>query len=138
GGEHVLAFLGIAPASFQIAAGLLLVLPAMRLVEHGEVLDTRLRTPAGGLDAAVVPLALPMLSGPGALALAITLAEQSGTGTTVGAAGSVLLLTFGAFAAASWLTSMLHPAVLRASARVVGVVLMALAVDFIIDGWLAV
>ncbi|MCK9520379.1 MAG: MarC family protein, partial [Dehalococcoidia bacterium] len=43
-GEHVLDFLGISPASFQIAAGILLVLPAIRLVERGEVFE---ETPGG-------------------------------------------------------------------------------------------
>lgn len=133
-GQGVLDFLGIGTPSFQIAAGVLLVLPAIRLVERGEVFDTRDRA-ASGLEAAVVPLALPMLSGPGALALAITSSLEFGEGTTVLAAGIVLLLTLAVFVAASTLAAVLHPTVLRAAARVVGVVLMAIAVDFIVTGW---
>ncbi len=133
-GQGGLDFLGIATPSFQIAAGVLLVLPAIRLVERGEVFDTRDRA-ATGLDAAVVPLALPMLSGPGALALAITSAGQYGEGVTIAAVAVVLLLTLGVFIAASALAAVLHPTVLRASARVVGVVLMAIAVNFIVLGW---
>lgn len=136
-GEQLLELLGISMQSFTIAAGVLLVLPAIRLVESGEVFDTRERTPATGLDAAVVPLALPMLSGPGALALATTYASQFGRGVTLGAAGLVLLITLTLFLATATLTTFLHPAVLRAAARIVGVVLMAIAVNFIVTGWQA-
>ena len=135
GGEAVLDFLGIGTESFQIAAGVLLVLPAMRLVERGVIFDSNEQVPASGLDAAVVPLALPMLSGPGALALATTSAAEFGQGLTIAAAGSVLAFTLAVFIASAALTALLHPTVLRAAARVVGVVLMALAVDFIVTGW---
>ncbi len=137
GGEVVLDFLGIATESFQIAAGILLVLPAMRLVERGVIFDSDEQAPASGLDAAVVPLALPMVSGPGALALATTSAAEFGQGLTLAAAGVVLVLTLLVFLASAALTAMLHPSVLKAAARVVGVVLMALAVDFIVTGWQA-
>lgn len=136
-GEELLNLLGISMQSFTIAAGILLLLPAIRLVESGEVFDTREREPASGLDAAVVPLALPMLSGPGTLALATTFAAQFGRGITLGAAGVVLLITLALFLAAATLTAFLHPAILRAAARVVGVILVAIAVNFIVTGWQA-
>jgi len=135
-GERVLDFLGISPESFQIAAGVLLVLPAIRLVEHGELFEDTGGGGEGSLDAAVVPLALPMLSGPGALALATSSAQRYGEATTLLAAGLVLVFTFVVFAATAVMLRLLHPAALRAFARIIGVILMAIAVDFVVSGWL--
>jgi len=135
-GERVLDFLDISPASFQIAAGVLLVLPAIRLVEQGELFEDTQGGGTGPLDAAVVPLALPMLSGPGALALATSSAQRFGEGTTLLAAGLVLAFTFFVFALTATVLRLLHPAALRAFARIIGVILMAIAVDFIVTGWL--
>jgi MarC family membrane protein len=137
-GERVLAFLGIGMSLFQIAAGVLLVLPAIRLVERGVLLDLDDTHPADGLDTAVVPLAVPMLSGPGALALAVAYSADFGVGVTVGAAAGVLVVTFAIFAAAAYLTALVHDLVLRAAARLVGVLLMAIAIDFIVTGWTAI
>ncbi|MCC7365529.1 MAG: MarC family protein [Dehalococcoidia bacterium] len=136
-GQDVLDLLDISPESFQIAAGVLLVLPAIRLVERGEVFEANPYAGPTSFDAAVVPLALPMLSGPGALALATSTSETIGAGQTIAAAGMIFALVLAVFAAAAVFFRFIHPAVLRAAARIVGVVLMAIAVDFIVSGWVA-
>ena len=135
-GDQMLELLGISQPSFQIAAGILLVLPAIRLVEQGEVFDSQFGGEAPSIDAAVVPLALPMLSGPGALALATSSSHQNGQVETLLAAGIVLAATFVVFSATAVLIRYVHPAALRAFARVVGVFLMAIAVDFVVSGWI--
>lgn len=137
GGERFLDLMGISSESFQIAAGVLLILPAIRLVEQGELFDGSVPATAPALDAAIVPLALPMLSGPGALALSASLSDQFGAGLTIFAAACILALSFVVFAAAGVVVRIAHPAVLRAAARIIGVLLMAIAVDFIVSGWVA-
>ncbi|MCC6421282.1 MAG: MarC family protein [Gemmataceae bacterium] len=133
-GGEVLDFLGISFASFQISAGILLVLTAIRLVEHGALYEGG-AAEGGALEAAVVPLAIPLIAGPGTLALSTSYSTQFGTGLTLAAAATVLAATLAVFLAAGVLERVVHPAALRAIARMVGVLLMAIAVDFIVSGW---
>lgn len=132
-GEAALEFLDISPASFQIAAGVLLVLPALQMVEGRSVVGSGPRE--SGIDAAIVPLAVPLISGPGALALSASFAERIGPGVTLLAASIVLGLTWAAFIAAGLILQTVHRVVVRAATRLMGVVLMALAVDFVVSGW---
>ncbi|HXG41261.1 MAG TPA: MarC family protein [Dehalococcoidia bacterium] len=136
GGEQVLDFMGISAQSFQVAAGALLVLPAYRMVERGQSLDV---SDADGLRAdifqvALVPLAVPLLSGPGALATAVSLSQDMGSGLTIGAAAVVFLLAWALFAWAEAVFRLLGESALRVLTRLVGVLLMAIAVDFILEG----
>ena len=133
-GNDVLDFLNISSASFRIAAGALLALPAIRLVEQGSPLHARLGSPGRAREAAVVPLATPLLAGPGALAAATSFAERFGRGVTVGAAGTVLAVTLAAFLGTAVLQRWIPEGVLRTATRIVGVLLAAIAVDFIVTG----
>jgi len=134
-GVEVLEFLGISPPSFQVAAGVLLVLPAYRMVERGESIEA----PAGDgqadvLGVALVPLATPLLVGPGALAATVSFSQTMGAGVPVAAAGAVLAACWGAFVAAEAVFRLLGEAFLRLLTRLVGILLMAIAVDFILEG----
>lgn len=136
-GESVLDYLGISLASFQIAAGVLLFLPALRLVETGQPLPiTSAEEPdrSRSWQVAIVPLALPLLAGPGALATAISYTNLLGLGTTVASMGLILALTALLFTFSAAIFNLLGEAVLRVIARLVGIVLMAVAIDLIVDG----
>ena len=138
-GNSVLDFLDISAASFRIAAGVLLVFPALRLVEHGnQVATTGEGLPGGGGGGAAssrgAVVAIPLLAGPGALATATSFAGRYGEGTTLAAAGAVLGLTFLLLVGAPLLQRLLRESLLRAVARVIGVLLMAIAVDLIVSG----
>ena len=63
-----------------------------------------------------------------------TLAAKVGEAETMAAVAIILGVTLVAFAAAGWLFRVLGEAFLRLSARVVGIVLFAIAVDFVLDG----
>jgi multiple antibiotic resistance protein len=133
-GQEVLDFLGISPASFQVAAGLLLVIPAYRLVAEGQPADERDQMPASPLDFALVPLATPLIAGPGALAATASFAQSLGRPETIGAVAIVLAITFVALMAADPLARLLGAPLLRLMARIVGILLFAIAVDFVMDG----
>jgi multiple antibiotic resistance protein len=133
-GQEVLDFLGISPASFQVAAGLLLVIPAYRLVAEGQPADEREQMPASPLDFALVPLATPLIAGPGALAATASFAQSLGRPETIAAVSIVLAITFVALMAADPLARLLGAPLLRLMARVVGILLFAIAVDFVMDG----
>jgi multiple antibiotic resistance protein len=135
GGNEVLDFLGISPESFQVAAGLLLLPPAYRLVAEGQpapVPDDE--SPDGPFDFALVPLATPLIAGPGALAATTALSQSAGRDTTIAAFTIVLLITLVSFVAADLIFRLAGPPLLRVLSRIVGILLFAIAVDFILDG----
>jgi multiple antibiotic resistance protein len=134
GGESVLDFLGISQESFQIAAGLLLLVPAYRLVMEGQPLEAGSVQRARPLDLALVPLATPLIAGPGALAATISFSETLGQDVTITAFTLVLLLSLAGFALAERAFALLGEPLLRLLARVVGILLFAIAVDFVLDG----
>jgi multiple antibiotic resistance protein len=134
GGREVLEFLGISQDSFRVAAGLLLLPPAYRLVTEGQPVAVERAEEAQPLDFALVPLATPLIAGPGALAATTSFSDSIGTGTTLAAISVVLLTTLVAFVAAEWLFRVAGASVLRLLSRIVGIVLVAIAVEFILEG----
>jgi multiple antibiotic resistance protein len=133
-GHDVLDFLSISPESFEVAAGLLLLPPAYRLVTEGQPAREDEREASGPLDFALVPLATPLIAGPGALAATTSFSEQVGRGETLGAIALVLAITLVAFVAADQIFRLLGAALLRLMSRIIGIVLFAIAVDFVLDG----
>jgi multiple antibiotic resistance protein len=134
GGQEVLEFLGISPESFQVAAGLLLIPPAYRLVVEGQPGPVAEAETADPLDFALVPLATPLIAGPGALAATTSFAQDAGQATTIAAFTIVLIFSLAAFALADQLFRVVGAPVLKVLARVVGILLFAIAVDFVLDG----
>jgi len=134
GGQGVLEFLGISPESFQVAAGLLLLPPAYRLVMEGQPAPEQAETPNDPLDFALVPLATPLIAGPGALAATTSFTQDAGEATTIAAFSIVLLITLLSFLSADLLFRLAGAPLLRVLARIVGIVLFAIAVDFVLDG----
>jgi len=137
-GREVLDFLGISPDSFKVAAGLLLLLPAYRLVERGQPMEVAGQEELDPLQLALVPLATPLIAGPGALATAVSLSQTLGAGTTILGMSLVLFVSFVLFAGATWVFLLLGPSVLRLLSRLVGILLFAIAVDFVLEGLSAI
>jgi multiple antibiotic resistance protein len=134
GGQAVLDFLGISSGSFRVAAGLLLIPPAYRLVMEGQPHAGNGASPDDPLDFALVPMATPLVAGPGALAATTSFAQLAGSSTTIAAAGAVLMITLAGFVAADLLFKLAGTTVPRLLARAVGILLFAIAVDFVLDG----
>ena len=136
GGQRVLDLLGISFESFRIAAGLLLMPPAYNLVTHGEPthVEGEEATRSDVLDFALVPLATPLIAGPGALAATTAFAATLGEVETIAAFTAVLALTLVSFLAADLIFRVIGMRVLNVLSRIVGIVLFAIAVDFVLDG----
>ena len=135
GGERVLDLLGISFESFRIAAGLLLMPPAYNLVMHGQPTPVDDDKAVDVLGFALVPLATPLLAGPGALAAATSFGATAGMWETIAAFSIVLALTYVSFLAAGWIFHLLGLPLLSVLSRIVGIVLFAIAVDFVLDGF---
>ena len=143
GGAAFLRVMGISIEAFRIAGGIMLFLIALEMVfarESGTRQTTQERVEAKKrADISVFPLAFPFISGPGAIAIVLLTfgASRQDLALSVGLFGVVVLVL-----AITYLLMRLTPLVMRAMGvtggnvvnRLSGVVLAALAVQFIIDG----
>ena len=134
GGTGALALLGISDASFRVAAGLLLLPTVYNLVVQGELPHTHDSAVLDPLQMGLVPLAVPLLAGPGALAAVVAYSASLGRVTTITATLCVLLLCAAGFAMASWLFSLANGAAMRLLARLIGLVVFAIATEFVLSG----
>jgi multiple antibiotic resistance protein len=142
-GQQLLGALHIELDSFRIAGGLMLFLIALDMVfekrtQRREERAEKVASTPEIEDVSVFPMAMPMLAGPGAIA-AIMLLQNEAEGTTetlvvLGALGTVLLLTMLALIAAGPLIRLLGDRVEAVITRLLGVLLAALAAQYVIDG----
>ena len=143
-GDWLLQALGISVSSFKIAGGLLLFLVAIDMVfaRQSGLRSTTVREQEEARfkeDISVFPLAFPLLAGPGALTTVLLL-----VGETRGESGEfwallaviafVLLLAFIALLLAGRLMQLLGETGANVVDRLLGVILSALAVQFVIEG----
>jgi multiple antibiotic resistance protein len=141
-GRIVLNFFGITLAAFQIAGGLILFRIAFDMLEgrgHFNRLDTSTSLVAADYrDIALVPMAVPLLSGPGAISTILVLTSRSQTiwedAIVVFALTLTMLITYIMFCFAEPLLRFLKETGIRLLTRIMGLILAALAVQFIIDG----
>lgn len=143
-GNSVLRYLGISVEAFQVAAGILLLKIAIDMVfaQHqretkAEESEAQTRT-----DISVFPLGTPLIAGPGALASILVLQGEAavypfGTALVLAITTFVLLLLYGSLAIAQSLTRWLGRTGINVISRVLGILLAALAVQYVIDGILA-
>ncbi|MDA5094489.1 MarC family protein [Aliiroseovarius sp. KMU-50] len=140
-GDNVLGFLGISMAAFRISGGILLLLTALDMLFERRTKrrkDQSEKTIATEDDPSVFPLAMPLMAGPGAIATIILLAGQddgySGALLAMVAMSMVLVLMIIFFFAANLLERVLRETGINVLTRVLGMLLAALAVQFILDG----
>ena len=141
-GEALLGGLGINLASFRIAGGMRLFLIALEMVfekrtERRE--DRAAKVQAEHVeDVSIFPMAMPMIAGPGSIATVMLLgARHPGLEAhlvVLGAMATILLLTLLALLAAGPIMRALGARIEAVITRVLGVLLGALAVQFVMDG----
>ncbi len=142
-GEELLGSLHIALDSFRIAGGIMLFLIALDMVfekrtQRREERAEKIRATPEVEDVSVFPMAMPMIAGPGSIAsVMLLMARAQGTEQTLvilAALLAVMLLTFLALVGARPLIRLLGDRVEAVITRLLGVLLAALAVQFVIDG----
>ncbi len=139
-GEAVLNFLGISMPAFRIAGGILLFLTALdMLFERRSARRQGQADQPHRDDPSVFPLATPLIAGPGALATMILLTGQSGGDWTWvlavhGVMLAVLICVFVLFLLSTPLERALGPTGINVVTRLLGMLLAALSVQFVIDG----
>jgi len=143
-GEPLLEHMGISLAALRAAGGILLLLIGIDMVfarSSGSTSTTREEAEEAELkkDISVFPLATPLIAGPGAMGAAVLLmAHTEGDvalkGMVLLAMFSVLVLQLGLLLGASQISRLLGVTGHQVIGRVFGVLLSALAVQFIFDG----
>lgn len=142
-GEALLAALHIELNSFRIAGGIMLFLIALDMVfekrtQRREERVEKVKADPEIEDVSVFPMAMPMLAGPGSIAtIMLLMSRAQGTEATLvilGALSSVLVISLIALVAAIPLMKMLGHSVEAVITRLLGVLLAALAAQYIIDG----
>lgn len=138
-GESILTFIGISMPAFRIAGGILLFLTALDMLFERRTQRRESQTAEPDHDPSVFPLATPLIAGPGAIATMILLIGQAGgdwsaTGIVIGLMLAVIVVTFLFFLAATPLERMLGRTGTLVVTRLLGMLLAALSVQFVIDG----
>lgn len=143
-GGSALSFIGISMPAFRIAGGLLLFLTALdmlfeRRTERREKrVESELEEP-GDDDPSVFPLAIPLMAGPGAIAAMILLTERAagdpgGQAIVFAVMTAVLALQFVLFLLGGPIERALGRTGVMVVTRLLGMLLAALAVQFVLDG----
>lgn len=142
-GEPLLRTLGISLSAFRLAGGIMLFMIALDMVfeRRTERREERAREIEGtpeAEDISVFPMAIPMIAGPGSIATIMLMnarAEGTGEGLVVlGAMTAVLVVTLLALLAAGPLMKLIGAKLEAMITRILGVILAALAVQFVLDG----
>ena len=142
-GRPMLHALGISLASFRIAGGVMLFMIALDMVfeRRTQRRETRAHeiegTPAAE-DISVFPMAIPMIAGPGSIASAMLLVSRAETPLhtmiVLGAITVVIMLTAVALLASGAIMRFIGERIEAMITRILGVILAALAAQFIVDG----
>ena len=141
-GEALLGFIGISMPAFRIAGGVLLFLTALEMLFQKRQARREDNATEGGEehteDPSVFPLALPLIVGPGAITTLILLAGQSegvvDVLAIIGVVVAVLLILLAFLFASNPVERVLGKTGLNIVTRVLGMLLAALAIQFVLDG----
>ena len=141
-GKVLLNFFGVSIASFKVGGGILLLLMSIAMMQAKHTQSKQ--TPEEAEEAeekqsiAVVPIAMPLLAGPGAISTVIIYAHASFQPLQISVIiiSSVLvaLLTWGALIVANPLSKVMSKTAINIATRLMGLLLAAIAVEFIAGG----
>lgn len=142
-GDWLLRTLSITLPAFRIAGGLLLFSIASEMVfgvrvgrqtvTAEQAIDERVR------NVAAFPLAIPLMAGPGAITATVLLSGRSDGNPVhlailLGVIAAVMLICFAVFLVAAGIGKLLGTTATAVASRILGVLLAALAVQYVIDG----
>ena len=145
-GLQILEFFGISLASFQVGGGMLLLTSALNMLNaqpaeakpSSHEFEDGAEKAAMGASIAVVPLTIPLLTGPATMSTVVIYADRAKTflqlGTLVGYGVVVALATAMCFALAQPIARVLGKTGINVMTRLMGLILAALAVEVMSDG----
>jgi multiple antibiotic resistance protein len=143
-GLKVIEFFGISLASFQVGGGCLLLISSLAML-NAQQADTRPddvtegdQKVDAGASIAVVPLTIPLLTGPATISTMVIYAEKTRhawqLGVLVGYGVVIGLATYLAFKASGRIARVLGSTGINVMTRLMGLILAAMAVELLADG----
>jgi multiple antibiotic resistance protein len=143
-GLQIIEFFGISIASFQVGGGLLLLISSMNMLNAqqaesrgSDVGDGQAKADAGD-SIAIVPLTIPLLTGPATISTMVIYADKTRTfvehAVLVGYGVVIGVATFAAFSAAGRIAKLLGRTGINVMTRLMGLILAAMAVELLSDG----
>ncbi|HEY0883352.1 MAG TPA: MarC family protein [Archangium sp.] len=142
-GTIIFKVFGVTLAAFRVAGGLLLMLTALDMLRaHHPATKTSAKETEEGEqqeDIAIVPLAMPLLAGPGSIATVMVLMAQNGAGleaavVVISSIVVTMLLAWLTLANAHLVKRVLKQTGIAILERLFGLILAAIAVQFVFDG----
>jgi multiple antibiotic resistance protein len=144
GGQYIFQMFGIKLPAFEVAGGLILLLIGLDMLEakrsptqetHGDTEEATAKE-----DAGIVPLGIPMLAGPGAISSVMVLVGQVPSlwhwemGAILGSIALTSLISYWVLAGASQVRRVMGETGIRILVRIMGLLLVALAMQFFVNG----
>lgn len=141
-GMYLFRLLGVELPSFQVAGGLIIASMSWSMLHaHPSRIQTSTAEGEEGMekeDFSIVPLAIPMLSGPGAITTVMLLSQQqqnlSGDVSLTAVIVLAVWMLYPVFRLANPLFERLGVTGTRIATRIMGMILLAIAVEFIVKG----
>ena len=145
-GLQILEFFGISLASFQVGGGLLLLMSALQMLNaqpaesRAQDVDEGASRADAGASIAVVPLTIPLLTGPAAISTVVIYAEKTRhvweLGVLVGYGLIIGIATWLALSTAGRVGRFMGQTGINVMTRLMGLILAAIAVEVMSDGLL--
>ncbi len=143
-GLRIIEFFGISLASFQVGGGTLLLISSLAMLDArpaeskpADVTEGNEKIDAGA-SIAVVPLTIPLLTGPATISTMVIYAEKSRQlwelGVLVGYGVVIALVTYAVFSASGQIARVLGRTGINIMTRLMGLILAAMAVELLADG----
>lgn len=143
-GMKIIEFFGISLASFQVGGGTLLLISSLQMLNaqpaegRKEDVSEGAHKVDAGASIAVVPLTIPLLTGPATISTMVIYSKQTQQwwqlGVLVGYGVVVGLVTFAVFSASGRIAKVLGQTGINIMTRLMGLILAALAVELLADG----
>jgi multiple antibiotic resistance protein len=144
GGQLLFKMFGITLPAFEVAGGLILLLIGLDMLEAKrsptQEASGDTEEAAAKEDAGIVPLGIPMLAGPGAISSVMVLVGQVPSlwhwemGAILGSITFTCLVTYWVLASASQVRRVMGETGIRILVRIMGLLLVALAMQFFVNG----
>jgi multiple antibiotic resistance protein len=144
GGQLIFKLFGITLPAFEIAGGMILLLIGLDMLQakrsptqetHGDAEEATVKE-----DAGIVPLGIPMLAGPGAISSVMVLVGQAPSiwhwqmGAILGSIAITSLVSYWVLAGAGRVRRVMGETGIRVLVRVMGLLLVALAMQYFVNG----
>jgi multiple antibiotic resistance protein len=135
-GQLIFRLFGVTFPAFRITGGILIGLIGYQML-HGGSSPAHKQEPGNETDVAIIPLAIPLLAGPGTIVTAMSFAGNKGPlpiATTLGAFAVLCLITYVSFLSAERLVRFLGKDGLAVISRLMGLILATIGVQMVIQG----